>query len=72
VALILCFHNDGSGSDAAANYNVEVLIGDGTARGSRTLIRGRVEGHDRADGWERLVLQFLMHSISNPEERTRR
>ena len=60
MALILCFHNDATGNEASANYDVEVVVGDGTRTGSRTIARGRIEGHNRKDGWERLVMEYLL------------
>lgn len=64
MSLILVFHNDGTGAThldgGAANYEVEVLVGDGTRSGSLTLAIGRVEAHVRADGWEALVRRFLI------------
>lgn len=59
MSLILIFHNDGTGGQHDANYDVEVLIGDGTVDGSRTLSSGRVEGHDRAQEWDVLVSRYL-------------
>lgn len=59
MALILVFHNDSTGGETDANYNVEVMIGDGTAERTRTIAKGRVEGHDRGDGWEALTRRFL-------------
>jgi hypothetical protein len=59
MALILVFVNDTTGPDNAANYNVRVLIGDGTEDRSRTIAIGRVEGHPRADGWAALVQRFV-------------
>ena len=59
MSLILVFHNDGTGGQEDANYDVQVLIGDGTTNGSRAIAAGRVEGHDRATGWVELVSTFL-------------
>ena len=66
MSLILVFHNDGTGGESDANYNIRVLIGDGTAQGSRVIDGGRVTSHNRAEGWRRLVWRFLKES----EERT--
>lgn len=54
MALIVVFHNDGTGPDQAANYDVTVYVGDGSLK-SRRIYDGRVEGHDRQIGWEALV-----------------
>jgi hypothetical protein len=58
MALIICFVNK---SDLApiSDYKVEVLIGDGTAARSKTIYRSEVKGHQRSDGWQKLVRQML-------------
>lgn len=53
MALILVFHNDSTGADKAANYNVDVMVN------TRIIARGRVEGHPRNEGWKALVQKFL-------------
>lgn len=62
MALILVFHNDFKGDgelpeDSA--YDVQVLVGDGTKEGSHLIADGRIEHHNRSDGWEKLVSTFL-------------
>jgi hypothetical protein len=52
--LIITFHNDSTGKDNVGNYNVEVLITT-TPTSLARLWKGRVEGHDRSDGWQGLV-----------------
>lgn len=47
--LIVLIHNDSTGTDDHANYDVEVRIN------KHTLWRGRVIDHDRADGWPELL-----------------
>ena len=59
MSLILVFHNDGTGHESAANYNVRVMIGGGTVANSRTIATGRVSGHSRPEGWEVLVRRWL-------------
>lgn len=59
MSLILVFHNDGTGKQTDANYNVRVMVGDGTLQGTRDIDGGRVVGHNRGDGWDMLVAQFL-------------
>lgn len=59
MALILVFHNDSTGTDDAANYNVRVMMGNGTKERTHDIAGGRVEGHNRADGWQALVQRFL-------------
>ena len=61
MALILVFHNDqadGQPIREDASYNVTVLVGDGGPR-SKTIASGRIEHHNRSDGWETLVRRFL-------------
>lgn len=43
--LIVLVYNDGTGTDAAANYDVEVRVNH------VTIWRGRVSKHDRSEGW---------------------
>lgn len=69
MALIVIFHNDSTGTDTSANYNVRVLVGDGTAAKSHTIAIERVEGHNRADGW-RVLLDKLVHQSSKPPSDT--
>ena len=52
--LILFIHNDGTGTDEAANYDVEVRV-TLTLTELGTIARGRIEGHRRSDGWQTLV-----------------
>ena len=52
--LIITFHNDGTGTEDAANYDVEVRI-TLTETQLATIARGRIEGHKRSDGWARLA-----------------
>lgn len=52
--LIITFHNDGTGGQTNANYDVKVSV---TAAPERLvpLWAGRLENHNRALGWEELV-----------------
>ena len=59
MSLILVFHNDSTGGEHDANYNVGVYVGDGTDAGSREIAHGRVKQHNRPDGWIALVQRFL-------------
>lgn len=58
MALILVFVNK---SDLAAisDYDVQVLVGDGTPERSRTIHRGEIKGHNRNDGWQKLVADYM-------------
>ena len=47
--LIVLIHNDGTGTQHHANYDVEVRINE------HTLWRGHVDGHDRDGGWTELL-----------------
>jgi hypothetical protein len=57
MALILVFHNDGTGLDHDANYNVEIRIND------RVIESGRLEHHVRSQGWAALVQRYLDHRL---------
>ena len=74
MSLIITFHNVGSdhGSPTAGQetveththsetytYTVEVLVGDGTRYGSRTLWTDRVTGFDRREPWWELIIALL-------------
>lgn len=61
MALILVFVNKSNLADTS-DYDVRVLIGDGTPERSHTIHTQRVEGHRRADGWQMLVQKFLSHA----------
>ena len=58
MALILVFVNK---SDLAeiSDYDVQVLVGDGSDEHSKTIHQGRHTGHKRSDGWEALVRAYL-------------
>lgn len=58
MALILVFVNK-SQLASVSDYTVEVLVGDGTPERSKTIARGNIKGHKRANGWQKLVQQFL-------------
>ena len=52
MALIIVFHNDSTGTDEAANYNVTVYVNQ------RVIATERIAGHDRAEGWRALVARL--------------
>lgn len=58
MALIVIFTNKSQLADIS-DYNVRVLVGDGTPERSKTLFAGTIEGHRRDDGWAQLVKQFI-------------
>ena len=57
--LIIKIHNDGTGTNKSANYNYGVYVN------SWRIAHGRIEGHNRNDGWEALVGRLLS---SNTEQ----
>ena len=62
MALILVFHNtqkDKGPLKEDANYDVTVLIGDGSVERTTPIARQHIEHHKRSDGWKALVQQFL-------------
>ena len=71
MALILVFHNDGTGGETDANYNVQVMVGDGTVERTHTIATGRVEGHNRSHGWSELVRQFMDIPVPTIDAHTR-
>ncbi len=50
--LIVLVHNDGTGTKEIANYDYEVRINHGV------IERGRVQGHNRKDGWRALIREI--------------
>jgi hypothetical protein len=50
--LIVVAHNDGTGSDHDANYNVEIRIND------IVIASGYLMHHDRNSGWRGLLRQI--------------
>lgn len=58
MALILVLVNKSNLADIS-DYDGKVLIGDGTATGSKVIATGHVKGHVRSDGWQKLVEKFL-------------
>lgn len=55
--LIVRIHNDGTGTDASANYTYEVLVNN------EVVESGRVIGHDRSDGWPALLLDIAAGKV---------
>ena len=47
--LIVEIHNDSTGKDSSANYNVRVKVN------LEIISEFRVEGHNRRDGWKKLL-----------------
>lgn len=58
MALILTFRNI-TQLAPESDYEVEVLVGDGTREGSKLLHHGTAIGHVRSDGWETLVIDYM-------------
>lgn len=62
MALLLVFHNDAAHDKPIpeiSNYDVAVLVGDGTEEGSTVIHTGRIEDHHRIKGWQVLVQDYL-------------
>jgi hypothetical protein len=55
--LIIKIQNDGTGSDQSANYNYGVYIND------RRIANGLIKGHNRSNGWQRLVRCLLNQEL---------
>lgn len=60
MALIVIFVNKSDLADVS-DYNVQVLVGDGTPARSTVLYEGQVKDHERAKGWQMLLQQFVAH-----------
>ena len=56
--LMVAIHNDGTGTNESANYDVDVYINE------HLLTRLRVEGHNREDGWAELLRMIADESIN--------
>lgn len=61
MSLIVVITNRSSLAPVS-DYTYEVLVGDGTVNGSRTITRGKIEKHTRADGWKPLVQRVVNES----------
>ena len=62
--LTITFHNDGTGSVEVGNYDYCVYVND------MIIQSGRVEGHNRREGWKELVRHFadvMSTQNDNPE-----
>ena len=60
--LIVTFHNDSTGTVETGNYNVEVHV-------NQTLLwDGRIEGHKRKEGWQKLV-QLLADMVEKEHKK---
>ena len=58
--LIIKVHNDGTGSNESANYDYGVYVN------YRRIANGRIKGHNRDDGWEKLIARLLNESKAKP------
>jgi hypothetical protein len=68
VALILVFVNKSKTLPSVCDYDVQVLVGDGTPERSTTLLHRTVKDHLRSDGWEALVTKFMQELHKGDEE----
>jgi len=51
--LIIKIQNDSTGTNKSANYRYQVLV-------NQTVIEsGEIRGHNRDDGWRKLVIQLV-------------
>jgi hypothetical protein len=64
--LTILIHNDGTGTQKSANYDYEVHVN------FKTIAKGRVEGHNRANSWtvlvEMLIEDHRLHLMGKPDE----
>ena len=58
MALIVVFVNKSSLAPMS-DYDVRVLVGDGSAERSNTIYKGEILGHRRSDGWLELVSKLV-------------
>ena len=58
MALIVVLCNVSDLADVS-NYTYQVMVGDGTASNSRTIVAGTVLNHTRSEGWQKLVQMML-------------
>jgi hypothetical protein len=58
--LIVLVHNDSTGTEESANYNVEVRAN------YQTLFTTRIEGHNRKHGWVPLLAKIV--AVASREE----
>lgn len=65
MALILIFHNK-THLAPISDYDVKVLVGDGTPARSKVLYTGEVCGHPRKESWQALVRR-LLKDLPDPE-----
>ena len=63
MALIVVFRNV-SKLAPVSDYDVQVLVGDGSVERSRVIYRGKVTGHTRDDGWVELVRKLVQGAHS--------
>ena len=59
--LIVTLHNDGTGSDSSSDYTIQVHVNQ------RCIWRGQVHGHNRQDGWPKLLSMLAEKASSNEE-----
>ena len=58
MALIVVFVNKSNLAEIS-DYDVKVLIGDGSAERSHVIYQGEITGHKRSDGWLELVARLV-------------
>jgi hypothetical protein len=60
--LLILVHNDGTGSEETGNYDYEVRINN------EVIERGRIQGHNRKDGWRALIKEIANHQQTSPTD----
>lgn len=53
--LIIKVTNDDTGDERVGNYDYAVLVG------STIIAEGRVDGHERSQGWKELIRKLLLN-----------
>lgn len=57
--LTIYIRNDGTGTEEVGNYEWQAMVR------FETIASGRVEGHPRAVGWERLVQRIIDQAMGD-------
>jgi hypothetical protein len=58
MSLIVVLTNK-SNLAPVSDYNYQVLVGDGTPARSTLVASGEIRGHERIDGWKKLVQRVI-------------
>jgi hypothetical protein len=63
--LSIHIHNNGTGTTELANYDFEVEVN------GKVIADGQIQGHNRKEGWEKLVRMMLEESKKTQVSRER-